>query len=83
MVRPGRRRSPRPGIPLFGTWGSTHQPQVLVGGVADDDGHGGVGHPAVDPQCEIHAQHVPVAQGVVVRETVQDGVVDGQADDAA
>jgi len=56
---------------------------VVLGRGADDDGECGVGHPAVDAQGEVHAQDIAVAQGVVVRESVQDRVVDRKADDVA
>ena len=57
--------------------------QVIVGRRAHDDGPDGVRDPAVDPDREVHAEDVAVAQCVVVRQSVQHRVVDGQADDVA
>ena len=63
--------------------GRAQESQVVVGGRAHDDGAGGVGDPAVDPDREVHAEHVPVAQCVVVRQAVEHRVVDRQAGDVA
>src|SRR4051812_11554700 len=68
---------------LEGLLAGADQLPVLLPGRADDDGAGGVGDPAVDGDGEVHRQDVAVAQHVVVRQAVQDGVVDRQADDVA
>jgi hypothetical protein len=68
---------------LEGHPGRADEPPVIFRGCADDHRDRRVGHPAVDSHGEIHAQDVAVTQPVVVRQPVQDRVVDGQADDVA
>ena len=52
-------------------------------GVPTIDGAGRVRDPAVDRDREVQGQDVAVAQRVLVRQAVQDGVVHRQADDVA
>ena len=47
---------------------------------ADHEADGGIGHPAVHGDGEIEGDEVAVLQAVIVRHTVQHGVVDGGAD---
>jgi hypothetical protein len=54
--------------------------EVFVARRPDDERDGRVGDPAVDGDGEVQRHEVAVAQRVVVRQTVQDGVVDRRAD---
>ena len=54
--------------------------QVLRIGIADDERHGGIRDPPVDAGREIDADDVTLGDGVIVRQSVEDGVIDARAD---
>ena len=54
-----------------------------VSGLPDDEGDRTVGDPPIDGCREVEAEQVPIAQGVVVRQPMQDRVVHGRADHLA
>ena len=61
--------------------GFNHVPVHRRVGLPHNEADGGISDPPVNACCEIKGKQIPIQQNVVIREPVQNGIVDGRADD--